>query len=65
MTASSGKTSSYTPRHPDTSDLGAVSDGRTSVTRPRRIYALVVMVIALLVVMIVLHLTGVMGPGTH
>lgn len=56
---------SDTPRHPDTSNVGTASAGRTGSIRARWIYALVAIVIALLVLMVVLHLTGVMGPGSH
>ena len=52
------------PWHPDVSDRG--EPGRRRATnRPRWAYALAVLVVALLVLMVVLHLTGVMGPGSH
>ena len=52
------------PRHPESHEVGAAGDARPG-SRPRWVYALVVIGIALLVLMVVLHLTGVVGPGAH
>jgi hypothetical protein len=52
------------PRHPETQEGCAVGDVRPA-SRPRWVYALVALGIALLVLMVVLHLTGVVGPGGH
>jgi hypothetical protein len=53
------------PRHPDAGDAtGSPGDRRVS-TRAWWIYALAVGVVLLLVLMVVLHLSGVIGPGSH
>jgi hypothetical protein len=52
------------PRHPETHEVGPVADAPPA-NRPRWVYALVAVGIALLALMVVLHLTGVMGPGAH
>ena len=52
------------PSHPDTGITGQRSGQRTG--QPRwRTAAVVVIVAALLVVLVILHLTGTLGAGTH
>ena len=52
------------PPHPDTGIADQGSGQRTG--RPRwRTAAIVMIVIALLAVMVILHLTGTLGAGTH
>lgn len=53
------------PRHPDASDDGAVGNDRLAAHRPWWAYALGAVVILLLVLVVVLHLTGTIGPGSH
>lgn len=52
------------PAHPDTTD-GGLPDHRAAANRPWWLYALAAVVVALVVLMVVLHLTGVIGPGSH
>jgi hypothetical protein len=52
------------PSYPDTGPAGQESRPRSM--RPRwKAAAIVIVVIALLVVMVILHLTGTLGAGTH
>lgn len=53
------------PQHPDTGDAGAAPGNRPERTRAWWVYALIAIVVALLALMIVLHLTGVVGPGSN
>jgi hypothetical protein len=58
------------PSHPDTGITGQASGtspcGGQRAGRPRsKTVAIVIVVIALLAVMVVLHLTGTLGAGTH
>lgn len=53
------------PRHPDTPDAGSVRGNRPAEGRPWWVYTLAILAVALLVLMVVLHLTGVIGPGSH
>jgi len=55
------------PRHPDTGeDTGAEPDSGLAARGSRRNAVIgVVIVIALLLLMIVLHVTGVVGPSTN
>lgn len=53
------------PRHPDASDAGASQRRRGPASRSWWSYGLVIAVAALLVLMVVLHFAGVLGPGSH
>ena len=53
------------PRHPDTSESGPVPRVRPVGNRAWWVYALGIAVVALVVLMVALHLTGVIGPGSH
>ena len=56
------------PSYPDTGSTGAGQDAARAARsgRPRwRTAAIVVLVIAALAVMVILHLTGTFGAGTH
>lgn len=54
------------PHHRDTDkEPGAVSDGRPLVGTRRRMYLFVVVAVALVLLMVVLHLTGTVGAGAH
>ena len=52
------------PRHPDASNEPVSKDDESS-RRPWWAYALGALVIVVLVLMVVLHLTGTIGPGSH
>ena len=52
------------PPHPDTGIADQGSGQRTGWPRWRTA-AIVIIVIALLVVMVILHLTGTLGSGSH
>jgi hypothetical protein len=53
------------PSHPDTGTTGRDS-GPARTARPCwKALAIAVIVIAVLAVMVILHLTGTLGPGTH
>jgi hypothetical protein len=53
------------PRHPDTSKETARDRGSTDA-RPRWVIALAILsAVALVVLLVVLHLTGTLGPGAH
>ena len=53
------------PSHPDTGITGR-DPGPDPTARPRwKTVAIAVIVIAVLAVMVILHLTGTFGPGTH
>lgn len=51
------------PVHPDTADTGPVGSGEPASVRRWWVYALGFAVVVLVVV--VLHLAGVIGPGSH
>jgi hypothetical protein len=55
------------PSYPDTDDDTAVAPDRGSATgRPRWVPVLgIVIAIVLVLLLVVLHLTGVLGPGAH
>ena len=54
------------PSHPDTDGTGAPPASGPSAGRSRlRTAAIAVLVIAVLAVMVILHLTGTLGAGTH
>lgn len=54
------------PRYPDTDgDTGVGPDSESTTGTSRRVYALVIMGIALILLMVILHLTGAMGHGLH
>jgi hypothetical protein len=53
------------PSHPD-SGIASQDSGPPATARPRwKTAVIAVIVIALLVVMVILHLTGTLGPGSH
>lgn len=54
------------PRHPDPHDETGVGSGYESATgTPWGTYAFVLIAIVVILGMVVLHLTGVVGPGAH
>ena len=54
------------PHHPDSDeDTGPRSDHGSSTGRRWGTYLFVVVGVALVLVMVVLHLAGVVGPGTN
>ncbi len=54
------------PRHPDTDRLPDVKSDRESTTgTPWRTYVFAAIAIVLVVGAVLLHLTGVVGPGSH
>ena len=55
------------PRFPKTEeDTGVDADRGTVSRRSRRVFVLgIIIAIALVVLMIFLHLTGILGPGAH
>lgn len=57
----------HPPSHPDTGDIaGSESELASASRRPRWVtVAGIVVVIALLMLFVVLHLTGAVGPGAH
>lgn len=50
------------PQHPDDD---SVADIEPRAPRSRRTYAVGIVVVALFALMLVLHLTGVLGAGSH
>ena len=48
------------PQHPD-----GAADDEPPTSRSGRAYAVAIVVVILLAGMLVLHLTGVLGPGSH
>jgi len=48
------------PQHPD-----GVADDEPSAPRSRRVYVVGIVVVIVLAGMLVLHLNGVLGPGSH
>ncbi len=52
------------PAHPD-DDRGVLHNRASTTPTPRRMYGYWVVGIALVLLFVVLHLTGVAGPGTH
>jgi hypothetical protein len=50
------------PQHPDDD---SVADSEPHAPRSRRTYVVGIVVVILLAGMLVLHLTGVFGPGSH
>lgn len=53
------------PPYPDTDDTGVERDCGSTTSRPWRVYVLWSIGIALVLLVVVLHLTGVVGPGSH
>jgi hypothetical protein len=51
------------PQYPDTGDTG---ERGTATSTPRRVLVLgITVAIVLILLLVVLHLTGVLGPGAH
>lgn len=53
------------PRHPEADDQSARARRRSAAGTPWGMYAFLIIVAVVVLVMIVLHLTGVVGPGAH
>ncbi len=53
------------PRHPEADDQSAGAGHRSAGGTPWGAYAFVIIVAVVVLGMIVLHLTGVVGPGAH
>jgi type VI protein secretion system component VasF len=55
------------PSHPDSDDAGAGPGREPTTTRTPRWVSVVATIVAIAVVMLLvaLHLTGVLGPGAH
>lgn len=54
------------PRHPDTQPpVPSHHEAASKPSRPWWGYAIAVVVAALIVMLVVLHLTGAIGPGSH
>jgi len=54
------------PRYPDSSDhLDPKPDRPPSASTPKRIYLIWMVVIALFLLMVILHLTGIVSAGSH
>jgi hypothetical protein len=53
------------PSYPDTGDDTGVRPDRGSATSTSRWVLVVGIVIAVVLLLVVLHLTGVLGPGAH
>jgi hypothetical protein len=54
------------PRHPDTDEqIGVGHDPGPPTGSSLATYAIAIVAIVLVVGLVVLHLTGVMGPGVH
>jgi hypothetical protein len=52
------------PAHPNTTDTDA--DIRAAAGRPRwQVVAIAAVVVAIVLTMVILHVTGVLGPGSH
>jgi hypothetical protein len=55
-----------TPRYPDSSNHPGLEPERAATTAtPWRIYLIWIVVFALLLLMVILHLTGIVGAGSH
>jgi hypothetical protein len=54
----------HLPHHPE-SDKDAGVEAGGNATSSRRTYSIVALVIAVVLLMLVLHLTGVVGAGSH
>jgi len=53
------------PPYPDTDDTGQRSSSGSATSKPWRMYAIWIIVIGLVLLMVVGHLTGLLGPGAH
>jgi len=55
----------HPPPYPDTNDTGVGPDRGSTPSTPWWVYAFWIIGIGLVLLMVVLHLTGVLGSGTH
>jgi hypothetical protein len=55
----------HPPSYPDTDDTGLGSDRRSTAGKPWLVYAFWIIGIGLVLLMVVGHLTGHLGPGSH
>jgi hypothetical protein len=53
------------PPYPETNATGVEPDRPSTAGTPRGVYVFWIIVAVLVVLMVVLHLTGTLGPGSH
>lgn len=53
------------PRHPETEEATTAADRRSAGSTPWGTYAFLAVVVVGVLTMILLHLSGVVGPGAH